>query len=92
MTDDFKTDGAEAARDSVPEASKPSKSAKKAPAKKRKAAPVTKPTGYVVAEGKALTSLSGRGVLGPGDKVTTEDVGGDDRLKSLADAGYLKGV
>jgi hypothetical protein len=89
MTDDFKSPDTDTDKVKV---SGPSKAPKKAPAKKRKPEAAPKPTGYVVAEGKALTTLSGRGVVGPGARVTAKDVGGEDRLKALAEAGYLKGA
>lgn len=44
---------------------------------------------YVIAKGKALTSL--RGLLGEGEKVAAKDFhGGQDAIKRLLDGGHLE--
>ena len=46
-------------------------------------------TTFRVVEGAALT-VSGKGVLGPLSGVTSKDVGGEDRFKSLIAKGLIE--
>jgi len=50
--------------------------------------PTAKPSGFVVAKGRAVTSM--RGVLDSGTVVTERDFGGEESLAALVAAGIVE--